>query len=330
MILLALAMIGCGPAGYDTDTDATDTDDTDTAPVDTGTPPDGLTCGDGVRGGAHEECDATDDADCPGTCSAHCQCPSMPPSTDLALHMIDVWQGDGLLVVSPEGFTMLCDTGDEPEYPSLKRHLRSTGVTALDYTLVSHQHADHMGAMDRVLEDHAEIGVAFDGGGRASSDAFADYRKATAGRRTTVVAGDTLDLGPSVQVDVLHSDVGDRDNENNNSVVIRITYGDVTFLIGGDCESEVCESAIDPGPIDVYKVHHHGSSDSTSRRLLRQMEPALALISTGAGNDYGHPEDSTLDRLADVGAEVWRTDEDGNVVVRSDGANWTVTSDARP
>lgn len=253
--------------------------------------------------------------------------PSSTPSTTptelgpLQVHLIDVWQGDALLVVAPDGTTMLVDAGDEGEYPGLVAYLRDAGVDHVDYTLVSHLHVDHMGSMDRVLEDHPDVRAAYDGGGTLEGSSIDDYEEAAGPLRTTVAVDDTIDLGPGVVVDVLHSDVGDRDNENNNSVVVRITHGDVTFLLGGDCESFVCERALHPGHIDVYKVHHHGSSDSTAWRLLQEMQPTVALIGVGAGNDYGHPHESTLDLLADIGAQVWRTDEDGDVVVTSDGTS---------
>jgi len=293
---------------------------TDTAPE-----VDGLACGDGLALGTHEECDGADDSACPGSCSAHCQCPSMPPSGELSIHVMDVWQGDGVLVVSPDGFTMLVDAGDEDDYWGIKEHFRDQGIAGLDYTLVSHQHADHMGAMDWALEDHPEAGLAFDGGGRADSNAFSDYRAMAADKRTTVRVGDLLDMGPAITVEVLHADIGDRDNENNNSVVIRITHGEVTALLGGDCESAVCESSFDPGPIDIYKVHHHGSVDSSAPWFLDQMSPSVALISCGEGNDYGHPDGPTLRRLQDAGAEVWRTDEVGHIVARSDGSAFTIS-----
>lgn len=295
--------------------------------TDTGGPP---TCGDNVHDALGEECDGADDGDCPGRCSVACQCPSLPASGELQLHVLDVDQGDGLLVISPDGFTMLVDAGDEDTHLALERRLLAVGATGLDFTLVSHQHADQMGAMDLVLTEHPEVGIARDGGGTADTSAYDEYVLAAGHRRRAVLAGDTLDLGPASAVDVLHSDIGDGGNENNNSVVVRLTYGGVRMLLGGDCEAEVCEAAFDPGPIDIYKVHHHGSSDSTSQRIVARMAPSLALISVGLDNDYGLPDESTLSRLSAAGAEIRRTDEEGNIVVVTDGEGWDVSSDAEP
>jgi competence protein ComEC len=139
-----------------------------------------------------------------------------------------------------------------------------------------------------------------------------------------VEVGQHFDLGPSVDVEVLHADVGDDDSENNNSVVLRVTYGAVRLLLGGDCESDDCEASFDAGPIDVYKVHHHGSQSSSSPEFLRSMAPTLALISAGEDNDYGHPDDDTLDALDEAGAEVWRTDEVGTIRVDVDGVGYSL------
>lgn len=247
----------------------------------------------------------------------------------LQVDMIDVWQGDGLLITSPAGFTVLVDAGDESAYPGVRRWLLDHAPGGVDYTLVSHQHADHMGAMDRVLQDHPEVGLAWDGGGIAATDSYDDYVAAAGNRRTTIVAGQTLDLGADLLVEVIHADVGSTENENYNSVVIKLTYGSVRTLLGGDCETEGCERYFDAGVIDIYKVHHHGSSDSSGGRILFEMQPKLALISAGTGNDYGHPDKVTLDTLDAVGADVWRSDEDGSVRVAIDGATWTVEGENR-
>ncbi len=249
----------------------------------------------------------------------------MPVTGHMTLYFVDVWQGDGALLVSPGGFTMLVDAGDEAQFGNVRRLLRDQGIVGIDYTLVSHQHADHMGAMDVALAEHPEAGLAFDGGGRAESDAFRDYLEAAGDRRTTVVVGDTIDLGAGMEAAVLHADVGDRDNENNNSVVLRLEHGDVSALVGGDCEFPTCERGFDPGPTTIYKVHHHGSSDSSSGWLLSRMTPSLAVISSGEGNDYGHPHASVLRALADAGVEVWRTDLSGTVTVDSDGRTYAVS-----
>jgi len=273
-------------------------------------------CGDGLLEG-YETCDGDEDAACPGLCSSFCRCPSLPPG-DLELHMIDVGQGDSQLVVSPDGFTLLVDAGNSGDERAVNAYLEQQGIPALDLVLASHLHEDHLGGLPGVLDEHPEAAVCYDHGGRYSSSYTTAWRDEADHKLLTLAEGDTLDLGSSMTVEVLHGHE-QADNENLNSLVLKLTYGDTTMLLGGDCESDGCESDFDPGPIDVYKVHHHGSSDSSGTQLLDQMEPTLALIPVGLGNSYGHPDQGTLRRLENAGAEILRTDQDGDLRVWSDG-----------
>ncbi len=285
-------------------------------------PPASAECGNGVLDGAFEECDGLDDAACPGACSAHCACPAAPASGLLEVHVVDVGQGDGLVVVSPDGFVMIVDAGTHTQAATLEAYLSSIGINGVDYTLVSHLHADHLGGMDGVLTAHPEIVASFDNGRVGTSGQYLEYEAAVGTRRATLRTGDFIDLGPSMVAEVLHADRG-ASNENNNSVVLRLVFGDVAILLGGDCESG-CESGFDPGPIDIYKVHHHGSSTSTSESLLALMQPQTAIISVGANNSYGHPAAQTLDRLDAWGVDVWRTDLDGDVEILAISSSYAV------
>lgn len=283
-------------------------------------------CGDGAVDG-HEECDGAADGACPGACSAHCACPSLPPG-DFELHVIDVGQGDALLIVSPDGFTTLVDAGKDNRDVVVDAYLASVGVAELDYTVVSHLDADHVGGMDGVLSLYPEVVASFDHGGSRTTGAYQQYDAAAGSRRTTVVPGSFIDMGPSMTAEVLHAHTGAVD-DNDNSVVVRLQYGATRVLVGGDC-MEDCEATLSPGTLDVYKVHHHGAADGSSQAFLDVTTPRTALISVGAGNSYGHPTQAALDRLASVGSDVHRTDLEGSLVVVSDGASYTVNGTCAP
>jgi len=231
-------------------------------------------------------------------------------------------------VVSPDGFVMLLDAGEEGQAPSVLGYLDSQGLTELDYTMVSHMHDDHLGSMDDVLNTHSEVVACFDHGGDYTTTSYQGYLAAVGERRSALVEGDRVDLGPSVVAEVLHAHCGN-DNENNNSVVLRVTYGNVRVLLGGDCETDGCETRFDPGPIDVYKVHHHGSATATSGVLLGQMSATTALISVGTDNPFEHPAESTLQRLESYGLDIYRTDSEGDLVMASDGMTYTVNGTTR-
>lgn len=281
-------------------------------------------CGDDMSAGENEECDGQEDHACPGCCSDHCACPSAAPG-DLEVHLIDVDQGDSILVVSPDGFVLLVDSGGGGHADEIEAFLGTLGLDEIDYTLVSHLHEDHLGSMDDLLTAHPEAVACFDHGGWYSTNAYDDYVDAAGERRQAVEVGDEIDLGSGITADVLHADTGSG-NENLNTVVLRLTHGGVSVLLGGDCETSGCEDQFDPGPIDVYKVHHHGSEDSSGAPLLNAMLPSVALIPVGEGNSYGHPDPQTLSRLTSVGAAVYRTDWDGDLSVVSDGTSVQVST----
>jgi beta-lactamase superfamily II metal-dependent hydrolase len=279
-----------------------------------------FSCGDGVVTG-YEECEPTDDAACPGLCSDHCACPSLGAG-ELELHVLDVGQGDAILLVSPDGFVTLVDAGESGQQATIAAAMTELGIAEIDYTVVSHFHADHSGAMDLVLADHPEVVACFDHGGSYTTTQYGEYDAAAGSRRIALSAGATIDMGPSMSAQVLSADTS-ASLENNRSVVLRLDYGPTSILLGGDCESS-CEASFDPGAVDIYKVHHHGSDTGSSESFLALAMPADAVISVGAGNAYDHPAAATLDRLDAIGTTVWRTDLDGRVSVIADGTGYTI------
>ncbi len=280
-------------------------------------------CRDGIKGGPWEACDGADDRACPGACSAHCACPSGAPG-DLRVHFLDVGQGDAALVISPDGFVMLVDSGTSAACDELEWALDSLGIDAIDYTVVSHGHEDHLGNTDTLLDEHREVVAAFDNGGTYTSASYWYYRHAANPRRVGLEVGGLIDMGSQIEVSVLHAHAGaSSSSENENSVVLALTHGDVRVLLGGDCE-QPCEARLDAGPVDVYKVHHHGSFNASSQAFLEAIQPSVAIISVGEGNSYGHPSSLTLYNLAEIGATVLRTDLDGSILVQSDGEGYEV------
>jgi beta-lactamase superfamily II metal-dependent hydrolase len=283
-----------------------------------------VSCGDGVVNGS-EECEAVDDSACPGACSDHCACPATSPG-ELELHVLDVGQGDAILVISPDGFVTLVDAGESGQQDTVAAAMASLGVAEIDYTVVSHFHSDHVGAMDQVLADHPEVVACFDHGGSYTTAQYAEYDLAAGDRRQALGVGMSIDMGPSMTAQVLAAD-SSASLENNRSVVLRLDHGETSILLGGDCE-EPCEGSFDPGLVDVYKVHHHGSSTGSSAEFLALAQPIDAIISVGASNPYQHPSVLTLARLADVGATVWRTDHEGDISLVSDGVGYSINDTA--
>lgn len=253
-----------------------------------------------------------------------------PPDGWLRLTMFDVGQGEAMLLQVPGGLAFLIDAGGRTtRFDSGERILMpgvwASGERRLRALAFSHADLDHIGGAEAMTRQFgpAEIweGVPVPPHReRAALVAAADERRST---WRTLQRGDGLRVG-SVSLTVLHPPLADWERQrvrNDDSLVLRVRYGDVEMLLTGDVGAEV-EQALDladAAPLRVLKVGHHGSRSSTTRELVERYEPDVALISAGRGNPFGHPSADVLRRLEHAGARVYRTDRDGAIIVETDG-----------
>jgi competence protein ComEC len=255
---------------------------------------------------------------------------------ELRVQFFDVGQGDAALVTSPAGRTVLIDGGPPEGTARLLERLRGRG--AIDLVILSHRHLDHLGGLARVIE---EVGA------RAYMDAefphpspeYVRLLRALAANRVAVRearAGRTVDLGggatltllapPSPPLQHTRSDV------NANSLVLRVDFGEVRVLFTGDAEAETERWLLaNPAALRarVVKVAHHGSRHSSGARFVAAVGAELAVMSAGAGNEYGHPTPEAVGRWEAAGARVLRTDLDGEIEVTSDGRAIVVRTERR-
>jgi competence protein ComEC len=251
----------------------------------------------------------------------------------LHLDVLDVGQGDSMLLTFPNGRTLLLDTGgvsprgdfdigDRVIGPSI----RARNLLALDYLAVTHGDPDHIGGAGAIVRDFApgEIWWGIPVANHQSTLALRDEAARWRIPWRTLQRGDRLDIG-GVELRVHHPPPPDWERQrvrNDDSLVIELRYRDVSMLLTGDIGRAVEHdflATVDLRPTVILKVAHHGSATSSSPSFVARVRPAIALIGVGRGNPYGHPVAAVLDRLQDAGAEVFRTDLDGEVKVSTDG-----------
>ena len=248
----------------------------------------------------------------------------LPPPKGLRITFLDVGQGDSILLQVAEG-AVLVDEG--PPEANVAQQLRTLGVRRLAALVLTHPQRDHIGgaetvlrriAVDRVLDPRLARSSAYERAGLAEAEKHGVEVVETR-------AGDSYRLGP-LQLRVLWPDGPGTESEDPNllPIVMLATYGEVDALLTADAETDVTARLLSR-PVEILKVAHHGSADAGLESELRELRPQVAVISCGRGNDYGHPRPSTVAALrASPGLSLYRTDEDGRVVVESDGKRITV------
>jgi competence protein ComEC len=272
-------------------------------------------------------------------------------SADATLSMtaLDVGEGDCIFVRAPNGWTMLIDGGThegggETSAGSSPRDvgervilpfLLTQGVTRLDAMILTHPHSDHVNGLATVVRS-LSVGKILDGQQKGDDPSYERFLYEARLKRVPVLRarrGQVLDLGSGVKAHVLAPleppMQNTRSDLNNNSIAIKITYRQVNVLLTGDMEEEaemrLCQRG-DNLRSTVLKVAHHGGRTSSTPEFLRAVRPRIAIISCGTRNPFQHPNHETLQRLEQVGAQIYRTDVHGAVTVRTDGRGcWVET-----
>jgi competence protein ComEC len=256
----------------------------------------------------------------------------------LALHFLDVGQGDGALLRTPAGRWVLIDAGPKTDQRDAGQRvvvpfLLRNGARELDLVFVSHAHADHLGGVVSVLE-RFRAGAVIEPGEQVADPLYYAFLDEIASEAIPWHAGTrgehfTLD---SVRFSILHPDrhwAGWGEDVNEDSLVLLIEYGAFQVLFAGDAGFPAeLEMRTRTRMVDLLKVGHHGSRGSTGNEWLDSLRAKAAVISVGH-NNYGHPAPATVARLRQHGVALWRTDQDGTISVTTDGRHMTVRSGKR-
>jgi len=264
---------------------------------------------------AEEE--AAEDSGSPSGAAASAPLPAVEPGQgQLVVYFIDVSLGDAIYVRTPSGEDLIIDGGDSRN--ELSAFLDQLGETALDVVIASHPHADHIGGLPRVVSER-HIGTVWTNGETYTTNLYRDLEAAiTASGATRHVGkvGDAFTLGGVTFAFLAPARLGS--NINDNSLVVRMDCGPSSFLFTGDAETGAENEMIVTGQnldVDVLKIGHHGSRTSTSSQFILATSPRLAIYQARPGNQYGHPHQETLSRLAAAGVPTFGTGAAGGTVV---------------
>ena len=253
----------------------------------------------------------------------------IPENSNFEVHFIDVGQADSALIEC-DGETMMIDGGNVADSNVVAAYLKKEDVTELNYVVCSHAHEDHVGGLSGALSVTKADNI-YAPKTETNTKAYKNFKKKAEEQNVEIKhpnVGDEIQLGSSTVEFLGPVDENGKDL-NSTSIVLKITYGNTSFLFTGDAESDEEEEILNSGAdlkSTVLKVGHHGSRTSTSYPFLREVMPQYAVISVEKGNSYGHPNEDTLSKLSDAGVEVYRTDESGDIVMTSDGNNISITT----
>lgn len=235
----------------------------------------------------------------------------------LDVTFIDVGQGDSSLLHTSSGFEVLIDAGPSSAGQTVLSLLNEHSISVLEVIVISHNHADHIGGLLAVLQSGIDVGSVYYNGNSCDSvicqNVWAEMTKRGITPKA-VKTGDTFYWG-AITGSILNPQASPTGDENEDSVVADVRFGDSSILFTGDIGFSTESALLSQGALDstvVLKVAHHGSAYSTSDNFLNVIHPVNAVIPVG-NNSYGHPSDDTLNRLTSSGATIYRTDLDGNV-----------------
>lgn len=247
---------------------------------------------------------------------------------EVIVNYIDVGQGDAIFIEMQDA-TMLIDAGESNYEDKVKEYINDLGYNKIDYVIGTHPHSDHIGGLKEVIESF-EIGEIYLPKVVHTSQTYENLlntikekglKVKTGKKGVTVIDSDDINayiISPTEEV---------MSNLNNYSIVLRMDFGNTSFLFTGDIESFIEKNILDEVDVDVIKVPHHGSDTSSSLDFIKSVSSKYAIISVGLDNIYNLPSNEIINRWENFGNEVYRTDKNGNIRVISNGHDITIETE---
>ncbi|QUH21133.1 ComEC/Rec2 family competence protein [Alkaliphilus sp. B6464] len=244
----------------------------------------------------------------------------------LSIHMIDVGQGESILIITPNNKTILIDAGEQSEGRRVKAYLTKNRINKIDLIIGTHPHSDHIGGLSEIIKNF-EVEKIIMPKKLHTSATFEKLLTTIESKGLTISTpqqNKLVEFDENIKLHFLGPIKDYGDNLNLWSIVFRLDYMDKSFLFTGDIEEEAEIDLINTYDkavlrANVLNVGHHGSNTSTSKQFLDYVNPEIALISLGNDNPYGHPHREVIKRLEEASAFIYRTDLQGTVILLSDG-----------
>ena len=246
-------------------------------------------------------------------------------STDnLEIFYLDVGNADSILIRYHEK-NVLIDAGNNADGEKLVNYFKSLGIDEFKYVIGTHAHEDHIGGMDEIIENF-KINHFYMPSTITTTKTFEDVIDSLNNNK---VKFETPNIDDKFKIEDLAFRViyigDDKEDLNKTSIIIKMTYGETSYLFTGDTTSEIENKILDKDiESTVLKVAHHGSSYSSSSKFINKVKPKYAIIEVGKNNEYNHPKEIVLKKLNKIGAQIYRTDKDGTIHLTSNGKNISI------
>lgn len=240
---------------------------------------------------------------------------------ELQVYFLDVGQADSILIKSNNEY-MLIDGGNNNDGPLLVKYFQSLGIKEFKYIVGTHPHEDHIGGLDDVIKNFT-IDNIYIPDAMTTTKTFEDLLDSIDEKNLTYKVpkiNSTFPLG-NANLKVIYTGT-DTSDLNNTSIVLKLTYQDISILLTGDATSETEKKILNKGiNSTVLKVGHHGSKYSSTESFLKKVNPKYAIISVGKNNIYNHPATITINKLEKLNTQIYRTDQDGTILLETNGHN---------
>lgn len=240
----------------------------------------------------------------------------------LKVHYIDVKQGDSIFIELPNDECMLIDAGEVSQGNIVSNYISNLGYEEINYVVGTHPHTDHIGGLINIINDYT-VDKVYLPKVVSSSKTYETLLNGLSNKNIDVFSaksGVNIIDNENLKVKII-APVQEYKNLNNCSAVVKIIYGNKKFLFMGDAEIESENDITEDVSADVIKIGHHGSDTSSSLSFIQKVNPKYVVVMVGENNQYNHPSQNIIKRWENNGAEVFRTDINGNIIISTDGNN---------